>query len=183
MRTLLTLLILLALPGAAAASAVYRWIDDQGVPHFSDRLPDEPGVVATQQNFDTPPARAPERDPIAPDEEPGQPPEPATAPAPEPAPAYERLTLVSPGDGTVVTAFGETIDIILDVEPGLAADHVLRLYLDGVRRITEIAPSIPLSGVAAGEHTLFAEIVDTAGRPLARSETHRFTVRAADDET
>lgn len=176
--------ICLAVPLAAWAAPLYRWVDADGIPHFSDRRPDDPTVSATRVEIGNGERRSATGDRPEPGSDSAPGPGGAAAkpvavqPDPAPAPAYERLTLVSPADGAIVNAFDGTVGVILDVQPTVASGHRLRLYFDGVRQTVTPAPTIPLAGVAPGEHTLFVEIVDAGGRPMARTETHRFTARA-----
>ena len=178
MRMLLISLCLAA-PLAAEAAPVYRWVDDDGVTHYSDRLPDDPGVVATREDIGS--TRAPEqRASAVPSARAAA--AAARTDATEAAVAgYDRVTLVSPANGTTASAFDGALDVILDVQPPISAEHSLRLYIDGFRVAVTPAPTIQLAGIAPGTHTLFAEIIDAGGRLVARSATNRFTVRASSD--
>lgn len=67
---------------------VYRWVDEDGVVHYSDELPDDAQNVETKTLTPSPPPPAPPTD--APS---ASPPEPATAAEPtEPIPAAPKVT-------------------------------------------------------------------------------------------
>lgn len=178
MRMLLISLCLAA-PLTVAAAPVYRWVDGDGVTHYSDRLPDDPGVVATREDIGS--TRAPEQPAAAIRSARAEAAAARTDAAEAAAASYDRVTLVSPANGTTASAFDGALDVILDVQPPIAAEHALRLYIDGFRVTVTPAPTIQLAGIAPGTHTLFAEIIDAGGRLVARSATNRFTVRATSD--
>jgi hypothetical protein len=169
MRILLISLCLLV-PLTAAAGPVYRWVDADGVTHFSDRVPDDPSIAATREDIGQTAAARETRRIRAPAEA-------ADAQDAAAAATYERVSLVSPANGVTASAFEGTMDVILDVQPPIYAEHVLRLYIDGFRRTVTPAPTIRLTGIEPGPHALFAEITDASGRLIARSATNRFTVR------
>ena len=57
-----TILLLLLLTGAAGAGSIYKWVDDQGVVHFSDHAPEAgqvEGAIETRQEVASSPSSPP----------------------------------------------------------------------------------------------------------------------------
>jgi hypothetical protein len=159
----LALSVLLALGGAE----VYRWVDADGVVHFSDR----PRAGAERVVVDVAPAIR-----VAP-------PPAATAARPAAEPGYlpyRQVTIDSPAEDEVLWNIEGQLDVTFTVDPPLQAGHRLQLYLDGEPVATldpDSSNQTRLSAVYRGAHTLEAEVVDREGASLLRSEPLRFSVR------
>lgn len=151
---------------ALGGADVYRWVDADGVTHYSDRpqagaerlvIQAAPGVSLT------PPATAAKRPGV---DEQGYLP-------------YQSVRIVSPAEDEVLWNIEGQLDVAATVDPPLQAGHTLQLYLDGAPAAI-LAPgnsSTRLSGVFRGGHTLEAEVLDSAGTSLYRSEPLTFSVR------
>ena len=154
----------------AQAEEVWRWVDENGVVHFSDRP--RPGAERVEldrpQTFNRPPW--PERE---------------EAPAPtrserDAAPAYSGVRVVSPAAGETLWNIAGDLNVQVEVEPGLAPGHSLRVSLDGRRVETPPgATQFTVSEVYRGEHRLSASVVDEDGRELVSSEPVTFYVQQA----
>jgi hypothetical protein len=163
----MTVFLLLMVSAGAVAAEVWRWVDENGVTHFSDRP--HPGAerveLSPAQTF-TAPALPPPR-------------QPASSETVEPASPYSRVTIVSPGAGEMFWNIGGELTVQLELEPQLMRGHQLRLFLDGSR--VEGVPQGPvqftIGEVWRGEHTLRAAIFDSGGRELASSEAITFYVQ------
>lgn len=157
----LALSLLLALGGAE----VYRWVDADGVVHFSDR----PVAGAERIVVEAAPAVA-----IAPP--------PAAGPRPDAEPGdlpYRQVSIDSPGEDEVLWNIEGQLDVTVSVDPPLQAGHRLQLYLDGTpaARLAPGSSQTRLSAVYRGAHTLEAEVQDPAGESLLRSDPRQFSVR------
>ena len=163
----ITVFLLMMLSAGAAAAEVWRWVDENGVMHFSDRP--HPGAermeLAPAQTF-TAPALPPPR-------------QPAPRESAEPASAYSRVAIVSPQAGETLWNIGGQLPVQVALEPQLASGHELRIFVDGnrVEGVPQGAVQFTIGEVFRGEHTLRAAIFDTGGRELASSEAITFYVQ------
>lgn len=161
------MLMLLCLSTGAAANDMWRWVDERGIVHYSDRP--HPGAervdLGPAQSY-TAPALPPPR-PVE-DAEPR-----------EPVAAYSRLSIVAPGEEEVLWNIGGELNVQIALEPRLANGHQLRLYLDGnpVAGVPQGPSQFTIGEVYRGEHTLRASIVNASGRELASSDTVTFFVQ------
>ncbi len=154
---------------ALGQGTAYRWVDDDGVVHFSDR----PHEGAEEVRLGQPPGFSSPAIPPAP-----RPATPAT-PTTDPAPTYESLDILQPGQEETLWNIGGILTVSVRVRPALRADHRLQLYYDG-QALDPLPPgvtSFELSEVWRGEHTLRATIVDGDGQALAESPTRTFYVQ------
>lgn len=168
---LLALLVMFSV--GAAASEMWRWVDERGVVHYSDRP--QPGAERVQlkpaQSY-TAPAPAAATPSSA---------RPGTPEAPRaPAVSYSRLSIVSPSQGENLWNIGAQLSVQLEVDPPLAPGHRQQVYLDespvaGAPQGTQFT----LGDVFRGERRLRVSIVDETDRELAASETVTFYVHQA----
>ena len=164
--------IFFALVTIVATSAVmaqaYRWVDEDGIVHYSDR-PQE-GAERIQLPSDT--AR-PRRRPVA------RPPAPQgnqdeteqTAPF-----RYETLIISAPAAEETLWNLESVLSVSLDLRPALQAGHKVRVYFDGQQRMVTGA-NFQIEEVYRGVHNLQAEVVDETGRLMIRSLPNRFYVQ------
>ena len=152
----------------ASAAPAWRWIDANGVFHYSDRPVD--GAVLVQLP-DGPGARA------TPTARPAQ-----AAPAPqaprEPEQPYSRFDIVSPAQQETLWNIGGNLPVQIALQPGLQTGHTLDVVLDGDRQMLNMTgPSSTLSEVFRGVHTIQAVIVDAGGTEVLRSLPIQFMVQ------
>ena len=166
MRILALITVLFAVP--AAATEVYRWVDETGQPHYSDQW--QPGAekvrIAESPGFSSQkPARQ----------------EAAKGPAPQPAEAggqYQALEITSPAQEEVLWNIEGQLRVSLQVTPALQPGHGLRLYLDGtLQELPAGSTEAQLKDVFRGVHTLRAEVVDESGQVLLAGQPTTFAVR------
>jgi hypothetical protein len=166
MRIAVTVLgILLA---ATASATTYKWVDRNGVTHYSDRPQPGAEVVELQraQTFEppatpTPGARTTPRAPQA------------------AAVQYEQLDLWKPSNDETIVNTANQVSVRLRLEPDLQPDHKIWLYLDGKRVDGQPsdALSFELTEVARGTHTLNAVVTGLDGKPIISSQTITFHLR------
>jgi hypothetical protein len=170
MRWILLALLLMFSVGAAA-SEMWRWVDERGVVHYSDRP--QPGAERVELK--------PAQSYTAPATPPPSPARSATPDAPrQPAVSYSRLSIVSPSEGENLWNIGAQLSVQLEMDPPLAPGHRQQVYLDGVR--VADAPQgtqFTLGDVFRGERRLRVSIVDENDRELASSGTVMFYVHQA----
>jgi hypothetical protein len=170
MRT--SLLVLLLLTSVASASeSVWRWVDSDGVTHYSDRpVPGATKVELRSVNqMNT--AGATTASPAAAD----------TPPTPAAVENYNAFEISSPAPEQSIINTGGQVSISLRVDPSLRPGHTVVVVLDG-----QPVPGSPGTGlqyiakdVPRGEHNIAAVITDPSGRQVATAASVRFYVRQA----
>lgn len=161
-RTLAALLLLL-MPALAPAAEVYRWVDKDGVVHYTDKPPSK----------DAKPAQLPPIQTVTGGLGARKGPPPATAAVPEPggAPPPLVLTIVAPRPDETFRSAERSVTVSVALQSPLPAGAGLLYLLDGSAQ--NPAPTRDLSfvmtGVERGSHLLAVAAVDAAGRELARS--------------
>jgi hypothetical protein len=168
-RTFIAFLTILA-AGVVMAQA-YKWVDDDGVVHYSDR-PREGAerIVLPQDTRRRAPTPAPRSTATS---------SAAAATATETAPTafkYESLTFISPAAEETLWNIESILNVSLSVEPALQAGHQIRVYFNGEPRMVS-GTSFQIEEVYRGIHNLQAEIVDQTGKLMIRSRANRFYVQ------
>ncbi len=176
MKTVLTLCCLL-LAGPSFADA-YRWVDENGVVHYSDRPREGAEVIELQSDPPRPrvatpaPALTPVTNTAA----------ASTTTAPAAAATtteYEQLEIVRPLQGETLWNIGSVAAVALRLTPGLAPNHRIYLVYDGIRLtgLPTTTLDIELPEVYRGEHTLQAQVEDIDGNVVEQSSLRRFYVQ------
>jgi hypothetical protein len=159
----------LAVSLAAASQEIYRWVDKDGIVHYSD----QPGAAnaklinVIEPSTYEPPDNATSSPPDVSDN--GGRPEPAASP-------YTSLSITSPAPDQVY--FGADAVVLASVELGgtLQPDHTIAFYLNGNRQPGE-GGSAEFSGLARGSYSLRAAVLDQAGNPVIQSRQVSFHIR------
>jgi len=146
---------------------VYKWTDESGQLHYSDR-PQEGAERVELESAQTFPA------PAVPLARPSEPPAEA-----ETQFSYQSLTITRPAPEEVLWNIEGQLDVAIELRPALQDGHSIRLFLDGsqVRGMRNRGTRVRLAEVYRGSHTLRAAVVDGNDRTLIESPTVRFTVR------
>lgn len=163
-RAILLIASLLAAPAVLAQA--YRWVDEDGIVHYSDR-PEKGAEEIELRDANTVSIRryaAPDRATGTDAEEPAEP------------FRYESLEIVSPVSEETLWNIEGVLSVRLALTPGLQRGHQLRVYFDGQPQIVT-GTSFRLNEVWRGAHNLQAEVIDQTGQVLARSEPRRFYVQ------
>lgn len=166
---LLTICLLVGV--AVGATEVYRWVDSDGVVHYSDRPKEGAERMQLQeaQTFSAPPVRARRESAGADDAE------DADDAAAE---TYRTLEIVRPGQEEVLWNTGGQLDVSMRVEPRLQIGHRVSLYLND--QAVEVRPGslqAQLTEVPRGVHVLRAEVRDRTGTVVIRSQPRTFVVQ------
>lgn len=157
----------LLLAAGLAYSQAYKWVDENGVVHYSDRPRDGAEEIALPR--DDRPSR-----PIIPSTRPA-----AAEPAAEAQPAddgYTSLVIASPGAEETLWNIGGTLNVTLNLQPALKVGHRVRIYFDGEPRMVA-GTSFTIPEVYRGVHNIQAEVVTDTGELMIRSLTNRFYVQ------
>ncbi len=168
MRTTTCIALLALLAASASPAQVYRWVDEDGVVHYSDtphpgaeeiRLPEsEPPPPAAE--FETLRRTPPVRREQAPTQQ---------------AFDYTSLQFASPAPEETLWNIGGQLTVRLNLQPALRPGDQVRVYFDG-----QVFPAdgltLDLQEVWRGTHNLQAEVVNEQGELMIRSEPIRFYV-------
>ena len=164
-RALIFTTLLLA---TSAFATTYKWVDKDGVVHFSDR-PVPGAVVVDVHSAQTFPAQRPQSSPGAGNEE-------DSGDDQQQQQAYTKLDVWKPENGQTFRASENQVDVRLRLEPELQQGDSIWIYLDGKRvdGLPSSGEAFTLKEVWRGSHTLNAIVADRGGKPLIRSQTITF---------
>ncbi|MCW8846033.1 MAG: DUF4124 domain-containing protein [Gammaproteobacteria bacterium] len=164
MRTLLTFVILaLALP---AFASTYRWVDEDGVVHYSDKPHEgaEQIELTGAQGYTPVPVPQTRSTRSAGDAEAFQ---------------YDSVEIVSPYEEEVLFGTEEPLSLQVVTVPALRPNHFLRLTIDG-KNVTDKPVrnrSFQVEGVFRGTHSAQLTVVDENGSTIQQSSARTFHVR------
>ena len=165
----LALFTLMSLVSVTAFSAtVYKWVDENGVTHYSDQPHEnaEKVQVAAPQTYKATTAAQPRRTTgQIPSDQVRQP------------NTYESCAVLSPGnDETLSNAFSVTTSVQVSPAPH-DGDQVV-VFFDGkpIPGFPTGGGSFTISDVDRGSHTLQAMVRDSSGKVLCQSSNVSFTV-------
>ena len=154
---------------AVATADVWRWVDDDGVVHFSDtpvegaeRIEVSEASRTTGSRIYTPPPQ------IGADGE--------AVPEVQEEFRYESLTIAAPGAEETLWNIEGTINVSLALAPGLQSGHQVRVYFDGEPQMVN-STSFTINEVYRGVHNIQAEVLDETGKLMIRSRPNRFYVQ------
>ena len=160
---------------------MYRWVDDDGVLHFSDSP--RPGTRNPQdQAFEIRPPNVSESRAVKPRMKPestdSKPDADNNAPAPM---GYQRLSISSPSNGDTLWNIAGSLNVSVQLSPPLRDGDGIVILLDG-KSLTPRpvrGSSITVTGVYRGEHTMTAVVRDATGSDVFSSAPIRFVVQQA----
>jgi hypothetical protein len=158
----------LLLAASLALAQAYRWVDENGVVHYSD----QPHPGAEEVELERAPAinmPAPRRSMA------GNAPAPATGEQQRTV-GYDSLAVASPAAEETLWNIGGVLNVSLNLQPALQLGHQLRVYFDGVPQEVS-GTQFQLQEVYRGAHNLQAEVLDENGQLMIRSEPIRFYVQ------
>ena len=154
--------------GAVLAQA-YKWTDEDGIVHYSDRPAEGAEWVQLPSDGRRPrPRPAPAQRSVA----------AATDDAAESSQAfrYEALSFGSPLAEETLWNIEGVLNVSLNVRPALQPGHRVRIYFDGTPRMVN-SSSFQIEEVYRGVHNIQAEIIDASGTLMIRSLPNRFYVQ------
>ena len=171
MRALLAVLLILPVLAYAADKKpeVYKWVDENGVVHYTDKPPSDNAKPAklpplqTYKGGTTPNLSKFEKGPQG-----GK----ATGAA--------QIEVVTPAQDETFRSGERTVPVAVMVTPQLKEGQRLVYMLDGTPQSTPMSDtSFAFTEVPRGTHTASVMLVDTAGNELASSRTVTFHVKPA----
>lgn len=151
---------------AAFAATVYKWVDENGVVHFSD----QPHENAAKVELKAPQTYSAPKVPV--------PPPPArNAPASN-GPVYQSCLVTEPANDQMFMNTS-TVTAGVAVRPAVLPGHSAVVTLDGQK-----VPGVPASGgqftispIDRGTHSIQMTVVDSAGKTLCSSPAVTFHVQ------
>lgn len=167
MRATLLLLVVLAAP-ALANQVVWKWVDKDGVTHYSDR----PVAGATRVELNVGGSR-------------GEPSATASGSSsttsqsrPDAGPPYRNFEIWKPGNDETIPNTGGQVAVNIRVDPALQPGHTLHLYLDGrlVQGFADNTLEYELQEVPRGTHSLVA-VINSRGTRVQETAPVTFHVR------
>ncbi len=169
METRSIFILLAVLVAAGAFAETYRWTDEDGIVHYSDRA--HPGATiidlggsSIQRPRSTP--RSGQEAPVSATDE----------SEPQAISGYQSLAVASPAAEETLWNIGAILNVTLEITPELKPGHRIRVYFDGTPQMVE-GPSFQLQEVYRGVHNLQAEVIDATGILMIRSRPSRFYVQ------
>ena len=167
MRTLLFTLMLLACTAVLAAT-VYRWVDENGVVHYSDQPHPNAEKVQLQapQTYKATPA-APGTVPLPPDQN--------QAPA-----GYSGCSIVQPQDQQEFSNI-DSLVIAVQVNPQLHSGDQIYIMVDGgaVNNGSPVGNSFTWGPIERGTHVAQAMVRDAGGQLMCQTPAVTFSVHKA----
>lgn len=162
----------LLIAGAAFAQA-YKWVDEDGIVHYSDRP--QPGAERVELPRTRAPGRSSTPSPVIRRSTRSQ---PAATDEPEAEKPfrYETLAIAAPAPEETLWNIEGVLNVTLDLQPALQPGHRVRVYFDGEPQMMN-STSFQLQEVWRGVHNVQAEVVDETGKLMIRSLPNRFYVQ------
>lgn len=163
---------LLSAPYADAGTTIYRTVDENGNVVFTDVPPksNEQGAavkLGDSNSFTPPPGE--NRQPTGRSVEEWLDGDSGDSDQEPAAGGYASLKVASPANDAAVRDNAGNVTVTASVEPELASDHVMQLYLDGTLRQSGPTTSFQLTNLDRGSHDVELRIVDQGGNVLASS--------------
>ena len=152
--------------GAAAAQEAYRWVDEDGVVHYSDR-PREGAETVQLPSPNVATLRVPKPSARSDDQQ---------EKADEQDSGYTRIEIVSPQAEETLWNIEGVLNVSVALEPGLRPGHQVRAYFDGAMQPVS-GTSFQVQEVWRGVHHLHLDVVDATGKVMIRSQPSRFYVQ------
>jgi hypothetical protein len=152
--------------GTAAAKEAYRWVDEDGVVHYSDR-PREGAEVVQLPSANVATLRVPGPSSRSPDQE---------EQADEQDSGYASIEIVSPRAEETLWNIEGVLTVSVALEPRLRPGHQVRAYFDGEMQPVN-GTNFQIQEVWRGVHNIQVEVVDATGKVMIRSQPSRFYVQ------
>lgn len=167
-RSILLVLCLLA-AGAVSAQQAWRWVDEDGIVHYSDR----PREGAERVWLPQPNVATTRRVPGTTTRSGGQQGQDDAAAGPF---RYESIDIESPSAEETLWNIEGVLNVSVSLTPPLQPNHQVRAYFDGEPQMVG-GTSFQLQEVWRGVHNIQVEVLDETGKLMIRSRPNRFYVQ------
>lgn len=151
-------LIILMLFSFSAYAGIYKWVDDKGKVHYSDK--EQKG--AEEVNLPAAVTYTPTTTGAA-----------ASGKAEtEKKPGYTEMSIVQPKMNETIRSNNGDVQVGIDLKPGLISGDTITLYLDGREVIKGgVKTSVTLASVDRGSHTLRSTVFNKNGTAVISSKS------------
>lgn len=150
------LVLLLLLVATLAHATVYKWVDENGKVHFSDKPVKNAEVVELNENTQNS-IKLP--DPIV---------LPSLNPPADSDKASYKLNIASPSEEETIRSNEGKITLIANSDPQLSSAHEFVLYMDGQQLgSAQKSGLFKLSDIDRGEHSFVIKVLSKSGKQLA----------------
>ena len=166
MRTVVAVLLLLPLLALAAGKEVYKWVDDKGVVHYTDKPPTEgaqPAKLPPLQTYKgAPPANLSKFE----------------KPTPKAPLSAVDIQIVTPARDETFRGGERVVPVAVMVTPQLEEGQRLIYLLDGSPQSQPTADtSFAFTNVERGSHSVSVSLVDEAGNSIGSSGSVTFHMK------
>jgi hypothetical protein len=151
----------------AASQEIYRWVDKDGVVHYSDQPGADNAVLITvlEPNL----SESGESGAASGGAD-------TDRPAARDAPEYESLAIITPTPDQVFFGADAVVSATAELDGTLQPDHTVVFFLNGNRH-EATGLGTEFTNLARGSYFLRASVVDQDGRPVISSPQTTFHVR------
>ncbi len=159
----------------SAYAGIYKWVDDQGKVHYSDKV--QKG--AEEVNLPAAVTYTPPKIGTSSDDE-----KPDTADQPVEKQGYTEMTIVQPKMNETIRSNSGDVPVSIDLKPGLQRGDTITLYLDGKEVLKgSTQTTVTLTGIDRGSHTLRATVFDKNGVAVISSRSVIFHLHIEEDKS
>lgn len=156
-----------ALCGPAHTATLYKWVDAQGVVHYSDTPHEgaEKIQVSGAQTFHSEPV-------------PATPPEQAQTPGSRQKDRYVSCTIAEPAEDAGLYA-PETVEVVVQTQPALQAGDTISAAMDGqsLGSLGGGSTSFRINQPERGQHTITAQVLGADGTVRCTAPPVSFSVQ------
>jgi Domain of unknown function (DUF4124) len=147
----------------AVSATVYRWVDENGVTHYSD----QPHENAEKVHVAAPQTYKPTPLPASP---------PSQNAQPQASNTYQCQVVAPANDDSFSNTY--SVDTAVQVNPSPHNGDQVFLLMDGARvpNFPAVGGAFTITNIDRGQHTLQAVVQDTNGKLLCQSANVTFTV-------
>ena len=154
----------------ASGQQAYRWTDENGQVHYSDRPAPGATEVRLRGAQGYAPAATPRTETASAT--------PAAAADEQPIRPYTVFNVIQPSQQETLWNIGTVMNVQVDLQPALQTGHHLGAYLDGqLIDVGATGAQFQLTDVFRGTHTLQAVVLDSSGGEVLRSLAVTFMVQ------
>ncbi|MGI9308510.1 MAG: DUF4124 domain-containing protein [Gammaproteobacteria bacterium] len=155
---------------APVAAQVYRWVDDDGVVHYSDVPREGANEVELQQPSTYSPPESTDAETAANNE---------NTPAEEKFGGYSSFDFISPSTEETFWNTAGQVTVSLELQPRLREGHSVRLYLDETWLENQPANQMifRLTEMIRGSHSVRADVRDENGVVQIQTDSLTFYVQ------
>ena len=172
MRTALIVVagLVVSLAAQAQSQDIYKWVDKDGVVHYSDQPGSPDAELVPYPGLGYAPPEDAEPPELYQSERRDEPPV---------GPTYQTLRVLSPSQDEVFYGGDVSVSVQLELDRDLRPGDSVVVFLDGERVQESAALSATLTGLARGTHFVRAAVTDENGSAVITSPQVTFHLRQA----